>query len=309
MFISAIGISHKTAPLEERERLAFSASELPSALNFVREKVGAGVMLRTCNRAEPYLTPEENDGAAQGLADPLAPATGASACREPPPVHVRRCERPARRELELNPLRLGEQGAVAVDARLVLERCAPALERYGHMAIHPYPSDLVERWERPDGYEVVIRPIRPEDAAIEERFVRELSGQSRYFRFMYALKELTPAMLSRFTQIDYDREMALVAVLEERGEEREIGVARYVVNPDGESCEFAVVVADAWQGKGIATRLMTSLMRTAASRRLAVIQGEVLSENHNMLRLLRGLGFQVRAVPDSPGVEQVWRRL
>ncbi len=219
------------------------------------------------------------------------------------------CELPALGELALDPLLVDEHGVVAVDARLSVERRSPALGRYGHMAIHPYPSDLVERWERPDGYQVVIRPIRPEDAAIEERFVRELSPESRYFRFMYALKELTPAMLSRFTQIDYDREMALIAVIEERDGEREIGVARYIVNPDGRSCEFAVVVADEWQGKGVASRLMTSLMRTAAARRLEVIRGEVLSENHNMLRLLRRLGFEIRQRPDDPELQLAWRRL
>ncbi len=219
------------------------------------------------------------------------------------------CELPALQEMDINPLLVDDQGVVAVDARLVVARTRPTLDRYDHMAIHPYPSHLVERWERADGYDVVIRPIRPEDAHIEERFVRELSRQSRYFRFMYALRELTPAMLSRFTQIDYDRELALIAVLDDGADEREIGVARYVVNPDGASCEFAIVLADEWQGKGLATRLMTSLMRAASQRRLETIQGEVLAENHAMLRLLRGLGFEIRRSEDNPEVNEVTRRL
>jgi acetyltransferase len=103
-------------------------------------------------------------------------------------------------------------------------------------------------------------------------------------------------MLVRFTQIDYDREMALIAVTHfenEQGEatEVEIGVARYAINPDGESCEFALVISDKWQHRGIANKLMTALMDTARSRGLKVIQGEVLSNNHNMLKLMSKLGF------------------
>jgi len=219
------------------------------------------------------------------------------------------CELPAVTELDINPLLVDEDGAIAVDARIIVDRPTAATEHYGHMAFHPYPRHLVERWAHPDGYEIVIRPIRPEDADIEERFVRALSRQSKYLRFMYTLKELSPAMLARFTQIDYDREMAFVAVIRERDGEREIGVVRYVVNPDGESCEFAAVVADEWQGKGVGTRLMTALMRTAASRKLKEMQGEVLSENAAMLRLLRGLGFDVRQAPDNPSVKAVSRNL
>src|SRR5690606_20175948 len=105
-------------------------------------------------------------------------------------------------------------GAVAIDARVVL-RDAPADERpYAHMAIHPYPTTLERRYVLRDGTPLTIRPIRPEDAPLEARFVAGLSERSRYLRFMYVLKELTPEMLSRFTQIDYDREMALIAVVD-----------------------------------------------------------------------------------------------
>jgi acetyltransferase len=114
-----------------------------------------------------------------------------------------------------------------------------------------------------------VRPIRPEDAALERRFVNGLSEQSRYFRFFYRLHELTPQMLARFTQVDYDREMALVAVAPDPGApegERFVGVARYIANPDGESAEFAIVVADDWQRRGVARGLMTRLDASARRR-------------------------------------------
>src|SRR6185369_1640374 len=100
-----------------------------------------------------------------------------------------------------------------------------------------------------DGTVLHVRPIRPEDADLERAFVNGLSEQTRYFRFFYLLHELTPAMLARFTQVDYDREMALVALVEASAGPKFVGVARYIANPDQESAEFAVVVADDWQGR------------------------------------------------------------
>jgi len=219
------------------------------------------------------------------------------------------CELPWVKELDINPLLVDEQGAVAVDARVVIDYHAATQDRYGHMAIHPYPAHLVSRWQLPDGTDLTIRPIRPEDAEIEQRFVRGLSERTRYFRFMQTLNELTPQMLTRFTQIDYDREMALIAVVEEAGGEREIGVGRYVINPDGRSCEFAIVVDDRWQRRGIAHKLMDGLMQTARSRGLESIEGEVLANNHEMLALMRNLNFRISTSEADSGVKQVERTL
>jgi acetyltransferase len=219
------------------------------------------------------------------------------------------CELPLVKELDINPLILDEQGAVAVDARVVVDFHSPTAERYSHMAIYPYPSHLVTRWQLPDGTSLVIRPIRPEDAGIEQAFVRNLSDEARYFRFMQAIDELSPQMLARFTQIDYDREMALIAVVEDDGKETEIGVARYVINPDNKSCEFAVVVADAWQKRGIAHRLMEQLMETARSHSLELVEGEVLASNHKMLQLAAKLDFSIEPSSDDPHVHHIRRRL
>jgi len=215
------------------------------------------------------------------------------------------CELPELVELDINPLIADETGAIAVDARAVLRRGPPRRDRYGHMAIHPYPTQLVTDWRPREGPRVTIRPIRPEDAEMEQAFVKGLSSESRYFRFMDTLRELTPLMLVRFTQIDYDREMAFVATVPEDGREAEVAVARYVANPDGESCEYAIVVADGWQGRGLGRRLMEQLIAVARARGLRRMVGHVLAENRGMLALAQKLGFTVGDSAEGAMVKRV----
>ncbi|MDX1375641.1 MAG: bifunctional acetate--CoA ligase family protein/GNAT family N-acetyltransferase [Burkholderiales bacterium] len=214
------------------------------------------------------------------------------------------CELPQIREMDVNPLLVDETGAIVVDARIVVEPLGPAIPRYSHMAIHPYPSQLVGEWIAADGARVEVRPIRPEDAEIEQAFVRKLSPESRYFRFMDTIRELTPQMLVRFTQIDYDREMAFIAVTGEDGAQTEVGVARYVTNPDGSSCEFAIVVADEWQKRGLGRRLMMQLIEVARARGLARMIGHILATNRGMLSLSASLGFALSESPDDPTVRR-----
>jgi len=181
---------------------------------------------------------------------------------------------------------------------------------YEHMAIHPYPSELESRVLLPTGETLFIRPMRPEDAGMEQRFVDGLSSQSRYYRFMYRLDHLSTVMLARFTQIDYDREMALVGVLDSASpDERIVAVSRYAVNPDAVSCEFALAVADETQGRGLGSLLMETLFRVARERGLESMEGEVLADNRKMLALCRGLGFTLRRRVDDPGIVAVSRPL
>lgn len=210
------------------------------------------------------------------------------------------CELPWLAEMDINPLIADEHGAMAADARIVVRRTPPGRSRYAHMAIHPYPVKFVRTWQLPDGRAVTLRPIRPEDATIEQEFVKGLSDESRYFRFMNTLRELTPMMLVRFTQIDYEREMAFIAVIEEGGREVEIGVARYITNPDGETCEFALVVADLWHRHGVGRRLMELLIEVARARSLQAMVGHILANNKRMLELCTDLGFTISESPDEP---------
>ena len=167
----------------------------------------------------------------------------------------------------------------------------------------------MQRWTLHDGTRVVIRPIRPEDRQIEQDFVHNLSDESRYFRFFNAIRDLSESALTRFTQVDYDRNMALIAVIIENGRETQIGVARYSINPDGRSCEFAIAVADAWQRKGIGSKLLHNLMDAARRRGLETMEGSVLSGNAKMLALMEGLGFTVEATAGDPTVRHVVRNL
>lgn len=212
------------------------------------------------------------------------------------------CELPWIEELDINPLVVNETDAIALDARVVLRPSRPTDRDYGHMAIHPYPSNLVGEHVLRDGTPLVIRPIRPEDARMERDFVNGLSERSRYLRFMYAMKELTPAMLSRFTQIDYDREMALIALAQQDGGERQVGVARYVTYLDGRGCEFSIVVSDDWQNRGLATELLRRLIDIARERGLEEMDGVVLRENRGMLALAKELGFTRRSAPEDPEI-------
>ncbi|MEP1172249.1 MAG: GNAT family N-acetyltransferase, partial [Alphaproteobacteria bacterium] len=215
------------------------------------------------------------------------------------------CELPHIDEMDINPLFVDAEGAIAIDARIKVRRPRTTPVPYAHMAIHPYPADLVRRSFLPNGEELVIRPIRPEDAEIEQEFVRSLSAEAKHFRFMQTLNELSPEMLVRFTQIDYSREMALIALVREAGREKEIGVARYTINPDGKTCEFAIVVGDAWQKHGIGSALMKGLMEAARGQGLRAIEGEILADNRPMLELMESLGFSVRPDPDDPRLRQV----
>ena len=220
------------------------------------------------------------------------------------------CELPEIQELDINPLLVDEEGVIAVDARVIVAPPKTSTEHYGHMAIHPYPPELETTWQLPDGTDVSVRPIRPEDAEIEQDFVQNLSAESKYFRFMQSMDKLTPLMLARFTQIDYDREMALIAVINEHTPKAHIlGVVRYVSNPDKQSCEFALTVADEWQQKGIGRQLMQRLMTVARDRGIEIMEGDVLSHNSKMLRLCERLGFRAVHNPDEPDVVSVRRHL
>lgn len=213
------------------------------------------------------------------------------------------CELPQIVEMDINPLMADSSGVIALDCRIVVAHHVPSLIPYSHMAIQPYPTHLVTYLQLADGTNITIRPIRPEDADIEQSFVRKLSPQSKYFRFMQTLNELTPEMLVRFTQLDYNRELALIAVMEKAGIEVELGVARYVMNPDGNSCEFALVVADEWQHRGIGSQLMTHLMEAARERGFSSMDGEILADNQKMLELVKGLGFHIRSSEQDSAIK------
>lgn len=144
---------------------------------------------------------------------------------------------------------------------------------------------------------------------MEQEFVRHLSDDSRYFRFMGSMRELPSKKLKTFTEIDYDRHMAFVATITQDGKELEIGVARYVATEEPGSCEFAVTVGDDWQGTGVAGLLMISLFDAARERGFKTMEGIVLASNHRMLKFARQLGFRCYHHPGEADTICIERRL
>lgn len=223
------------------------------------------------------------------------------------------CALPQLREMDINPVIVDASGAVAVDARIVVDPVVQASNSaahpHGHLAILPYPTRYEQLWPLRGGVSCVVRAIHPDDAQMLQQLVRTLSPESRFFRFASNAPELSPSLLARFTLIDYDREMALVAVVKERstsgsGEvietERIVGVSRYITNPDQSSCEFALLVADDFKGRGLGSRLMESIMDVARDKGLAEIEGLVLAKNTDMLDLMKSLGFSSKRYADDP---------
>ena len=232
------------------------------------------------------------------------------------------CELPQLREMDINPIIVDETGAVAVDARIVIDHAPQTLNgranNYSHLSILPYPARYEQLWPMGGGGDYTVRPIHPDDAQMLQLLMQHLSSESRYFRFVSSMVELPASMLARFTLIDYDREMALVAVFKERktglgGElieaERIVGVSRYITNPDQSSCEFALVVADDFSGKGLGSRLMLSIMDVARDKGLAEIEGLVLTKNPGMLKLMKSLGYTVKPFAEDPDFKLVTHTL
>ncbi len=219
------------------------------------------------------------------------------------------CALPQLREMDINPLIVDEYGALAVDARIVIDAAPAATHNYDHLAILPYPSDYTQEWPMRGGGQYTLRPVKPDDASMLQDLVRGLSEKSRYNRFASSLRELSVPMLARFTLIDYDREMALVAVHTQRAPGPDgqfvdtssiIGVSRYIANPDRSSCEFSLLVDDRFSGQGLGTRLMLGIMDVARDKGLSEIDGLVLVKNSGMLKLMASLAFQIRPYPDDP---------
>ena len=232
------------------------------------------------------------------------------------------CELPQLMEMDINPIIVDEHGAIAVDARIVVSNSHllnnSQTGLYNHLAILPYPHQYEQMYPLKDGGEYQIRPIHPDDADMLKAFYKSMSDESRYFRFISNAPELPPAMAAKFTLIDYDREMALVALVRESElskdgvwieSEKIIGVSRYSTNPDKASCEFSLAVADDFGGQGIGSRLMINIMEVARDKGLAEIDGLVLSKNPGMLKLMRNLGFSVEAMEDDPDFKIVRRKL
>jgi acetyltransferase len=207
-------------------------------------------------------------------------------------------ELPEIQEIEVNPLLADEKGVLVLDARVrVAAARSSGAER---LAIRPYPSGLEEQVRLRDGRICLLRPIRPEDEPAHDAFQQRLDPEDVYFRFFTPLRRMPHSKLARYTQIDYDREMAFIATApspDASGADpahETLGVVRAISDPDNVSAEFAIVVRSDLKGQGLGHALMEKIVRYCRSRSTRELVGQVLPANQPMLDLAREFGFTSR---------------
>ena len=203
---------------------------------------------------------------------------------------------PQIKEIDINPYVVDHTGGVVLDAKIVLDEAVDPnhVKKYDHLVISPYPRELITEWTMRDGTEVLIRPIKPEDEPMERDLFNRISKQTEYFRFFGYLGKVTHEKLVRFTQIDYDREIALVAKVKEGDGYAIAGVVRLVSDSNNESAEFAILVGDKWQGLGLGNRFMDLMMEIAEKRNIKKVYATVLNANVIMRHMFRKRGFTIR---------------
>ncbi|MEK7255485.1 MAG: GNAT family N-acetyltransferase, partial [Bacteroidota bacterium] len=203
---------------------------------------------------------------------------------------------PEIQEIDINPFLFDETGGMAVDARILLDEFHPRRKGhpYDHLVISPYPEKYSKKVLLRNGTTALLRPIRPEDEPAEVEMLKSVSDQSLYFRFFGYVPHFTHDLLTRFTHIDYDREMALIALVEEEGATKIAGVVRIISDAWGETAEFAILVADPWQNQGLGTQLTDYILEIARDKGIRKIYASVLSANQRMLKMFQDRGFQVK---------------
>jgi acetyltransferase len=204
-------------------------------------------------------------------------------------------------ELDINPLLADEAGVIALDARISIRK--PGRNGADRLAILPYPSGLDETIEF-GGHTVTIRPIRPEDEEEHAAFLRSLNPEDVRFRFFGLVRDFPHSEVARYTQIDYDREMAFIATAPDSNRlERTLGVVRAVIGPDRQSAEFAIVIRSDLKGKGLGYRLLARMIAYCRDRGVERLIGETLPNNHDMIALAESLGFQQQFNSDDNVVQ------
>lgn len=206
---------------------------------------------------------------------------------------------PEIKEIDINPYVMDDDGGMILDAHIVLDPADIKKRKghpYDHLVISPYPEEYGKTIFLRNGQEVMLRPIRPEDEPLEAKMLDYLSSQTMYYRFLGYVPKITHDFLKRFTQIDYDREMAIIAEIQDEtdGERKMIGVVRIVSDAWGENAEYAIVVADEWQKKGLGRIMTDYILDIAREKGIQKIYANVLATNKGMLRLFEKLNFTLR---------------
>jgi acetyltransferase len=198
-------------------------------------------------------------------------------------------------EVEINPFAIDASGGQVLDAKIQLEKPSFNKRRqpYAHLVITPYPAQYSRKVQLKNGQTALLRPIRPEDEPLEAEMFTLLSKETVYFRFFGYVPHVTHELLTRFTQIDYDREMAIIAEIQERpeGPPHMAGVVRLVGDAWNENAEYAIVVADPWQGQGLGLKMTDYILEIAKERGIRKVYASVLSNNEGMIGIFERKGF------------------
>ncbi len=202
-------------------------------------------------------------------------------------------------EIDVNPLWVSSNDIIALDARMVVDptHAEDKTRPHRHLAICPYPTRFVREVKLADGSQLLLRPIRPEDEPEWQALHDECSTESIRARFRSLFKHATHDLASRFCFLDYDRDLSIVAEAQIAGRRQLVAVASLSADPDHEAAEFAVLVHDAWQGRGLGTLLTRYCLEIARDWRLSRVLAETELLNTRMIKVFTRLGFAVRQDP------------
>jgi len=208
---------------------------------------------------------------------------------------------PQIKEADINPLIVDSRDAIVLDARIIIDKeCfSRDIKPYEHLAIKPYPTKYIKRCMLKDGGKVLLRPIKPEDEPLIYELFNTFSEETMRFRFFHVIKNITHEMLASYCNIDYSREITIVAERSPKGSRKILGMARLVVEPDGERGEIAIVVGDPWQNRGLGTRLLDHIINVGKDMGLKTIFGEILAENTRMIHLCNKKRFKIEQLDEE----------
>jgi acetyltransferase len=208
---------------------------------------------------------------------------------------------PQIKEIDINPLLINEKEACILDARIKIDKdkVFRRFEPHEHLVISPYPKRYETQWKLKNGQEVLLRPIKPEDEPMWLEMFQSFSEESIRYRFFQLLKDTPHEVRVRYCNIDYDREIAIVAELSEEKHRRILGVGRLSIESDGKSGELAFIIGDKWQGLGLGTKVVDYVLEIAKDKGIETIYAIMLSDNHRALNLTKKMGFKLEYLDDG----------
>jgi acetyltransferase len=233
--------------------------------------------------------------------------------RNAPPVNIKVLEEtlllfsqllvdfPQIKEIDINPLLINEKDACILDARIVIdkEKACQKLEPHEHLVISPYPKKYELLWMLENGQQVLLRPIKPEDEPMWEEMFQNFSEESIRYRFFGMLRDTPHEMRVRYCNIDYDREIAIVAETTTEGRRKLLGVTRLAIEPDGKSGELAFIVGDKWQNYGLGTKMVDYTLDIAKDMGVENVTSIMLQDNYRALSLTKKMGFTLEYLKDG----------